>query len=104
MYYKDVKTIYNNLKASAKKRNIEFDLKVTDLYDLSYPITCPILNIPLQHNRGKPEDNSFSVDRIDNTCGYVKDNLIVISYKANRIKNNATNKELQLLSNYYTNI
>jgi hypothetical protein len=104
MYHKDIKTIYNNLKSSAKKRNITFDLNLIDLYELSYPITCPILNIPLTHNKGKPADNSFSIDRIDNDKGYIKDNLMVISYKANRIKNNSTTTELQALINYYVDI
>lgn len=34
-------------------------------------------------------------NRISPENGYVKDNVVVISYKANRIKNNATLNELE---------
>ncbi|MFA6198972.1 MAG: hypothetical protein WC679_01035 [Bacteroidales bacterium] len=102
-YLPDIKTIYNRLKASAKKRNIPFSLTVAQLYELSFPITCPILNIPLRFNRGKLEDNSYSIDRVDNSLGYEIDNIIVISYKANRLKNNASNQELKQLSEFYCN-
>lgn len=97
----EVRKIYNQLKASAKKRNIPFDLTLVDLNNLSYPITCPVLGIPLKFNRGQAEDNSYSIDRIDSSLGYNIDNIIVISLKANKLKNNATNEELQLISEFY---
>ncbi len=98
MYTPDVKTIYNRLKSSAKKRNIAFTLTVTDLHELSYPITCPILNIPLRFNRGRVQDNSYSIDRKDSSLGYERDNIQVISYRANMLKNNATADELKQLA------
>lgn len=98
MYLPEVKTIYNRLKASAKKRNIDFSLSLTDLYELDYPISCPILGIPLTFNRGKVEDNSYSIDRIDSSLGYNVNNIRVISYRANKLKNNATSEELVKLS------
>jgi hypothetical protein len=100
MYIPEVKTLYSRLKSSAKKRNIDFDLQLTDFYELSYPITCPVLGIPLQFNRGKVQDNSYSIDRIDSSLGYTSDNIQVISYRANMLKNNATPEELKLLSAY----
>lgn len=100
----EVKTIYNRLKASAKKRNISFTLELTDLYDLSYPITCPILGMPLKFNRGSAEDNSYSIDRIDSTKGYDIDNIVVISLKANKLKSNATVEEMEMLSNFYNQL
>lgn len=101
MILPEVKVLYNRLKSSAKKRNIEFTLKLTDMYMLSYPLTCPILGIPLKFNKGNPSDNSYSVDRIDSSKGYSIDNIVIISFRANRIKNNATNTELTKLSQFY---
>lgn len=98
---KDIHQLFNALKSSAKKRNIEFNLTVLDLYDLTFPVTCPIFNIPLFFNRERVLDNSYSIDRIDSTKGYEKDNIIVISQKANRIKTNATIEELKQIVNYY---
>lgn len=97
----EIRTIYNRLKASAKKRKIPFSLTLTDLNNLSWPITCPILNIPLKFNRGQACDDSYSIDRIDSTLGYTIDNIVVISLRANKLKNNATKDELQRLSEFY---
>lgn len=102
MYYHDLKPIYNRLKNSAKKRGIPFDLSLGDLEELSIPLTCPILNIPLAFNTGRAQDNSVSYDRKDSTKGYTKDNLVVISWKANRLKNNASEEELRKISNFYS--
>jgi hypothetical protein len=101
---KEINELYNHYKNSAKKRNIPFTLTKVDFHNLSYPITCPVLGIPLCYNRGKPQDNSYSIDRIDSTKGYELGNIIVISHRANVLKNNATVSELVKLANFYTAI
>ncbi len=98
---KDFKQIYNNLKNSAKKRNIEFMLKPTDIDQIGIPITCPILGIPIYFHRNKVEDDSISFDRIDSSKGYSVDNLIVVSHKANKIKSNASLDELKRIFEFY---
>lgn len=97
----EIKTIYNRLKASAKKRGIEFTLTLGDLHALAWPISCPVLGIGLRFNRGKAEDNSYSIDRVDNTKGYSIDNIVVVSLKANKLKNVASADELERLSSFY---
>lgn len=101
MKFPEIKQIYNRLKSSAKKRNIPFSLTLTELNDLTFPLSCPILNIPLKYSRGKLEENSYSVDRIDSTKGYEIDNIIIVSWKANRCKGNASTEELQKISEFY---
>lgn len=86
-------------KRRADKKRIPFDIT---LEDISIPTHCPILNIPLYRTRGKHTDNSPSLDRIDNTKGYVKGNVAVISYKANRYKSDLTLEVLDKLRNYMT--
>lgn len=98
---KDLKELYNHLKSSAKKRKIPFSLSMADMYEISFPISCPILSIELKFNTGSQDDNSFSFDRIDSTKGYSIDNIVVISQKANRIKNNGTPEELAKLAKFY---
>lgn len=39
----EIKNIYNRIKASAKKRNIPFNLSLVDLHYIGWPISCPIL-------------------------------------------------------------
>lgn len=98
----EIRTIYNRIKQSAKRRNIPFDLTITELNNLTFPITCPVLGIPLKFNREQLQDNSYSIDRIDSSLGYTIDNIEVISWRANRLKNNATLEELKRLSEHFT--
>lgn len=98
---KDVKQIYNQLKASAKKRGIAFELTLVDLNELSFPLTCPVLGIRLVYNRNKAQDNSFSVDRRDSSLGYTSDNIVVVSNRANKLKSDATTNELSRLVDFY---
>jgi hypothetical protein len=69
--------------------------------DIVIPDVCPALGIPLVPSRGKgATDNSPSLDRIVPALGYVPGNVCVISYKANRIKQDATAEELEMVSRY----
>lgn len=101
---KDLKSLYNQLKASAKKRGIVFDINMNDLNDLSFPLTCPVLKIPLKFNHGSVKDDSYSIDRKDSSKGYTVDNIIVISYRANKLKSDATLEELRLLTEFYSEV
>lgn len=102
IHQKDIKSLWNHLKGSAKKRGIVFTIKPSDLNNLTFPITCPIFSMPLVFNRHKPRDNSYSVDRIDSSLGYEPDNIVIVSYKANRIKSDATLNELKQLVEFYS--
>lgn len=62
---------------------------------------CPVLGIPLFKGTGKLTDNSPTLDRIDSTGGYTKDNVLVVSARANRIKSDATIEELLKVALYY---
>lgn len=72
-------------KQRAKLKNLPFKLV---LEDIIIPDTCPLLNIPLIIGSNVITDNSPSLDRIFNNYGYLKNNIIVISYAANRCKGN----------------
>lgn len=78
-------------KSRAKKKGFEHNITIEDIF---IPDTCPLLGIPLFVGRGGVCPNSPTLDRIDSSKGYVKDNVWVISYKANTIKSNATPEEL----------
>lgn len=86
-------------KRRAKLKNIPFDISkeyVASLFPKDNK--CPLLKIDLIVNSNKMEDNSPSLDRLYPNKGYIRDNIIIISYKANRIKNDATLEELKELT------
>lgn len=87
------KAMLSAAKSRAKKKNLDFSLSIEDI---ELPKTCPLLGIPLSINASNKE-YSYSLDRIDSTKGYTKDNIWVISDRANRLKNNASVEELDML-------
>jgi hypothetical protein len=46
------------------------------------------------------DDNSYSIDRVDNTRGYTMDNICIMSLKANKMKSNGTLEELVKLGEW----
>lgn len=60
----------------------------------SWPEVCPVLGIPLVYgNLGTRKDDSASLDQIAPGKGYTPDNVAIISWRANQIKNNGTAEE-----------
>ena len=80
----------------AKLNGLPFDLVVTDI---RIPEECPLLGIPLVYGKriGAISANSPTLDRRDNARGYVRGNVWVISWRANRLKADATLEELERL-------
>jgi DNA-binding CsgD family transcriptional regulator len=96
-----------NIKYSAQKRNIEFNL---DFSQIELPVFCPILNIKLEYFGDSQKSNHATVDRINNNLGYVPGNIMVMSRMANAMKNEASfgqlklfSENIKLITNYYEN-
>ncbi len=99
-YYKNKKEhpekyLLKQAKERAKNRGFDFDLV---LEDIVIPSVCPIMGIPLKYIIGEYSDYSPSIDRIDSTKGYTKDNIWVISSIANRMKWDADKEQLILFA------
>jgi hypothetical protein len=61
-----------------------------------------VLGIRLDYSMGGGKrPDSPSIDRIDNSKGYVKGNRVVISMRANRLKSDMTLCELRALADFY---
>lgn len=82
----------------AKKKGLDFDLYASDIV---VPEVCPILGIPIVAGRGKFAPESPNLDRVHPARGYVWDNVLVISCRANTIKKDATPEELRKLADFY---
>lgn len=96
-YYKKNPVIYllNACRHRCKKSGVLFDLKKEDI---TIPSHCPALGIPLVHGSKPFHNNSPSLDRLIPSKGYTKENVRVISFRANKMKQDGTLDELQKLT------
>lgn len=80
-------------KCRAKRNGLDFNI---DISDLDVPIYCPILGFKLEEFKGAcgGRPNSPALDRIDNSKGYIKGNVMVISHMANQMKSSANEDQL----------
>ena len=95
------KYIFQKIKSNrntprSKNFGILSDINPDDIILNEY---CPFFNVKLDYNRSteniKITDYMYSVDRIDNSKGYVKGNVWTISRLANTIKSDSTLSELK---------
>ena len=97
-----------NFKKRAKLAGVPFDLEPQDIKNkLNLTNTkCPVLGVSMEISKlgAKNNDLTPSIDRIDPKKGYVKDNIIVVSMRANRIKNDATVDEIRKVADFYENL
>jgi hypothetical protein len=87
--------LFYSAKQRAKKSKVDFDIEIGDIIIPEY---CPILKIKLDVRQGfsdnrKPRFNAPSIDRINSALGYIKGNIIIMSYKANVLKKDGTSTE-----------
>lgn len=82
---------------NASRRGKEFTISIEDIH---IPDKCPVLGIPLSKGKGSMTDNSPSLDRVDSSRGYTPDNIRVISFRANRLKNSFSIEEMEAVLKY----
>lgn len=92
-YYKNPsRTIWIEARNRAKNAGLPFNI---DPEDCEIPELCPVLGIKLsEKGKGTHDDSTPTLDKIYPNKGYVKGNVKVISWKANRIKNNCSEPEV----------
>jgi hypothetical protein len=84
----------------ARRRGLDFDICADDF---EYTEVCPVLGIPLRwggDKAGAHADNSPSLDRVDNSKGYVKGNVVIISRRANVLKGDGCFDEIAAIALY----
>jgi t-SNARE complex subunit (syntaxin) len=90
--------LYKNIKSRCKRIGKEFSI---ELEDITIPEKCPVFGFDLKREDRQTWMCAPSVDRIDNSKGYIKGNVTVVSRRANILKKDATLEELEQLFNYY---
>jgi hypothetical protein len=99
-------TIPNRLlalaKLRAKKKGLPFNLSLEYIVSI-WPKdnNCPVFNTPFQIDSKGSRSMNATLDRIIPSEGYIKGNVVVISFKANRIKNDATTEELYKVADFF---
>lgn len=95
--------MYNRAYNRAKKSGIEFTITKNDIV---IPEECPVLKVKMKAHSGSCGGKKYSpsLDRIDSSKGYTKDNIQVISQLANQMKSHATKEELLKFAKYIIKI
>ena len=85
-------TLVYNCKLRAKRDGLDFLLKKEDVQFLyNKNPNCALSNIPLSLQKGYM--SSISIDRIDNSIGYVKNNIQLVCKSINFMKNSHSDDE-----------
>ena len=87
-----------NARNRARKKNLPFSLTVKNVH---WPVTCPVFGIPLDYHAPECRPNCASIDRLIPSLGYVPDNVMVVSFRANTLKSNGTADEFARLAAFY---
>lgn len=92
------KILWKLAKQRATALSVPFEISVDDIV---VPSHCPALGITLKRQIGKPSDCSPTIDRIIPVLGYTVNNIVIVSYKANAMKRNATPGEMLQIAKFY---
>jgi len=98
-----INRLLNRIKTRSKKLNLEPSDLTEDYLKSIVTTHCPILGIEIHKfspGVNGPQSNSISLDRVNNSRGYIKGNVCFISQKANSLKRDATLEELEKIVNY----
>jgi hypothetical protein len=88
------KELWRRARARATRAALPFDLAIEEVV---IPAICPVLGIPLSVGKGR-HANSPSLNRIVPSLGYVTNNVMVISDRANRLRSDHSAAELVSLA------
>ena len=91
------KRLWSHAKYRASQCGVPFDLTIDDIV---VPDICPVLGIPIYVGDGNLSYHSPTIDRFIPANGYTKDNITVISWRANRVKGDSTPEELRMVSQW----
>ena len=98
--YQKMRAMHKAAETRSKAKGRVFDITLQDILPL-YVERCPILGIDLKwDNKDKLVWGSPSLDRVDNSRGYEKNNVQIISHRANTLKKDYLLTEWQKMTEY----
>lgn len=81
-------------KVRARRQGLPFTLTPEDIH---IPTVCPVLGIPMVRDGV----STPSIDRLVAERGYVPGNVVIVSSRANRLRNDASVEELRAIVSFY---
>lgn len=95
--------LINAARQRCRLKGLAFDLTLKDL--VPFPSRCPVLGLELRYEGlGLRQPNSPSLDRLIPELGYVRGNVLIISWRANNIRGDASASELRRVLRYACSI
>lgn len=88
-----------HLKIKCKKLGIPYNICIGDIVIPNY---CPALGVVLNNDPKSP--NCATIDRLIPKLGYIKDNIVIVSKRANQIKSDANLEEIKDVLYFYSQI
>lgn len=95
------RTLLRNSRYRSKRDGIRHTITLADVV---VPTHCPVLGVRLKTSSGRASPNSPSLDRIDSSRGYEPGNVVVVSWRANEVKKDASLEELERICSFYQHI
>lgn len=89
--------LFKSARTRAKAKQVPFTITKEDII---IPDICPVLGIKLESGTKEDKLKSPSLDKVIPEIGYIKNNIMVISFKANWIKNFGTADEHEKVAQY----
>ena len=81
------KILVSSAKHRSARLGVPFSLVSSDIL---IPCLCPVLGVRLERSPEGFSESAPSLDRIVPELGYTKENIVVISKRANRLRNNGS--------------
>lgn len=91
--------MFYHAQGRAVRRGLEFSISLDGIL-ASCGSHCPILGIELDWTASKRTDHSPTLDRLDNKQGYTEGNVLVMSWRANRLKSDGNAQELRMIADF----
>ena len=89
----DIIKKYQSIMSSALTRKLEFDISFAEFKRIYNQKKCFYTNKKLQHGG----NGNFSIDRVDNSKGYISGNIVACDTKFNSLKSNLSIEDINNL-------
>lgn len=88
----DIIKKYQSIVDSASSRGLDCNISFSEFKKIYNQRKCYYTGVPLIHGK------NFSIDRVDNSKGYISNNLVACDTTFNQLKSNLSIEQIHLLN------